>query len=84
MQSLSKNGSGRISPTDHLQVAASLLERYIEHERSNLRESQQDFRLSMAERSTQRIALLELALNLIVDEIPPAPKTSVDLVTLKA
>jgi hypothetical protein len=27
----------------------------------------------MAERSTQKIALLELALNLILDEVPPKP-----------
>jgi len=29
----------------------------------------------MAERSTQKIALLELALNLILDEVPPKPGT---------
>jgi len=73
MLSSSTNGSSHISPTEHLELAAQLVARFIDHERGLLREAQQDFRLSMAERSTQKIALLELALNLILDEVPPKP-----------
>lgn len=69
----SMTGSSRINPTEHLELAAQLLDRYIAHERSTLHEAQQDFRLSIAERSAGKIALLELALNLILDEVPVKP-----------
>lgn len=77
----STNGSSRINATEHLELAAQLLDRYIKHERHNLHEAQQDFRLTMADRASQRVALLELALNLILDEIPPKPSTEPRLPT---
>lgn len=73
MPTSSTSGSSHISPTEHLELAAQLVARFIDHERGLLREAQQDYRLSMSERSSQKIALLELALNLILDEVPPKP-----------
>jgi len=77
----STTGSSRINATEHLELAAQLLDRYIAHERNTLHEAQQDFRLSVAERSAGKIALLELALNLILDEVPVKPATVPSLPT---